>query len=456
MEPEPEAICSMQAHEAQGNAGVRRFPKDESGKINGRSNDKQPCLLPQTRSLEKESIQPAEDWGSNMKRTAVRQRNLSKNPWPSSPAWIPLFVLCLVCLLQGCSLQEDYEILISHHDESKASQGQTVFLSHVFFPGYFLVEMGGEVLWYRLKQDTLQGNGVGLDVTRDGNLLIMHDESRPSIVDPDTNTILWANTEYWGHHTLAETPWGNVMTLQVEEVEVNYPPWALCPVYGDVIVEIDVPSGDIVWEWHLKDYLDPVLHHADDACIEGFGILDWSHCNTVKVMENYYFHGHLYNTVVLLLARNLDTFWMIDYATGHVIWSCGQHGDFGRREPPEEPLFSTPHEVELLENGNFIMFDNGGNRSTKVSRALEFAVDPQAGTAEEVWSWTEPHETMYSPWGGDANRLANGNTLITDVQKARLIEVDPAGEKVWQLEIRQKDAPEELNLYSIFMGERIP
>jgi hypothetical protein len=220
-----------------------------------------------------------------------------------------------------------------------------------------------------------------------------------------------------------------------------------------VIVEIDLPSGEILWEWHLLDHLDPVAHHSQDACSPGYGVIDWSHCNTVKVYENYRFQGRFYPAVVLLLSRELDTFWMIDYGTGDILWSCGQHGDFGRREPPEEPLFNTAHEIDMLENGNFILFDNGEDRREQVSRALEFAVDPARGRARQVWSWTETEGVMFSLWGGDADRLPNGNTLISDVQNARVIEVNPAGEKVWQLQIRQPSVP--LNTYTVYMAKRV-
>jgi len=362
-----------------------------------------------------------------------------------------LLVLLLAGLTFGGCVQDKYEITISHHDPGQAMDGITWFQAHVFHPGYFKVRMDGEVLWNRSQNGVILGAGVGLDLMRDGNALTMFNDSHPTIIDPDTDETVWYDPAHQGHHSVAETPWGTVMTLMTEQPEIDYPPWRLCPLYSDLIVEVDVPSGEILWEWHLIDHLDPVAHHADSACANGMGILDWSHCNTVKVIENYTLHGVTYDRVVLLLARNLDTFWMIDYATEEVIWSCGQHGDFGRREPPDEPLFNAAHEIEMPENGNFLMFDNGDERALRVSRALEIAVDPAAGTAEEVWSWTEPDEEMFSPWGGDADRLPNGNTLISNVQAARIVEVSPSGEKVWQLDIRHPRYP---NRYTVFMAKR--
>ena len=357
-------------------------------------------------------------------------------------------------LVLGCT-EQDYRITITHHDPAQAQQGTTFFQTHVFHPGYFGVDMDGEVLWHRFQPGVIVGgNGVGMDVMRNGNVLIMSSGSYPAIVDPATDETLWTDEENQGHHSVAETPWGTVLTLQTVLVPLDYPPWEFCAVYGDRILEIGVPSGEVLWEWDLADHVDPLEHHADGMCAMVFDLGDWSHCNTVKVIEGYRFRGRTYPAVLLLLSRNLDTFWMIDYPGGDVIWSFGQHGDFGRRDPPQEPLFMAGHDIGMLENGNFLLYDNGDLRQVPVSRALEFSVDPVARTYQEVWSWTDPGVEMFSSWGGSVDRLPNGNTLLTDVQGARIVEVNPAGEKVWELEISTTLGL--IDTYSVFLARRVP
>jgi hypothetical protein len=156
--------------------------------------------------------------------------------------------------------------------------------------------------------------------------------------------------------------------------------------------------------------------------------------------------------VLLLNSRHLDTFWLIDYPSGEILWSCGQHGTFGRRESPAEPTFSYAHEVDMLPNGNFIMYDNGNERTVKVSRALELAVDPVAKTVEEVWAWTEG---QYDYGMGDADRLSNGDTLLTNVVNAKLIEVDSLGEKVWEMKMRNRSNPADEFTNTIYKGIRV-
>ena len=52
--------------------------------------------------------------------------------------------------------------------------------------------------------------------------------------------------------------------------------------------------------------------------------------------------------------------------------------------------------------------------------------------ARVVWEYRETPD-FFSNWGGDADRLPNGNTLITDTANGRILEVTPEGEKVWEL-----------------------
>jgi hypothetical protein len=123
---------------------------------------------------------------------------------------------------------------------------------------------------------------------------------------------------------------------------------------------------------------------------------------------------------------------------------------FGAPGPTEELLFSHAHGVELLSDGNVIMYDNGNDRRPQHSQALELYIDPVAQVAEEAWSWTEPE--MFDYWGGNVDRLPNGNTLIVNVEVGRLIEVTPEGEIVWEMFMKRTFGPN----HSIYTCQRVP
>ncbi len=140
---------------------------------------------------------------------------------------------------------------------------------------------------------------------------------------------------------------------------------------------------------------------------------DVFHTNTVEVLKRglpgVYERGDL-----LLSVRELDLVLIVDPQTREIRWSYGP-GEISRQ-----------HHPSLLENGNVLLFDNG--RRLKRSRVIE--VDPK--TSRIVWSYEgDPPETFYSFFRGAAQRLPNGNTLITDSANGRIFEVTHDGEAVW-------------------------
>ena len=365
-----------------------------------------------------------------------------------------VFLLALLALLglTGCPPFPDPEIQISHYDPFRAYEGTTYFEAAYFFPGYFAVDMEGNILWYRSNAISIAGDGAGMSMMADGKILAMP-EMVPTIFDPQEDTILWEHFEHRTHHSIIESPWGTVLFLVQEDVEHNHEPWGTCRVLGDKIVEINL-EHETLWEWTLADHVDPLLHHRPEMCSLGFGRGDWSHSNTVKAYSNYHYNGR-FHAILVLLARNLHTFYVIDYPSGDILWSCGEHGTLGRSEPPDPLLFDEAHGVEMLANNHFLLFDNGVRRTPLRSRALELAIDPEAGTATTHWEWTDPVDWMRDTWMGDATRLPNGNTLVTHVLRGRLVEVTLSGDKVWQMDLRHRDRPLAEGLNTIYTGFRV-
>src|SRR5699024_6319086 len=81
-------------------------------------------------------------------------------------------------------------------------------------------------------------------------------------------------------------------------------------------------------------------------------------------------------------------------------------------------------------NGDILMFDNWGHFETgNLSRVLQF--DPE--TMKITWTYhgTAEHP-LQSKIRSSAQRLPNGNTLITESNAGRLVEVTPDGDIVWE------------------------
>ncbi|MHA1506640.1 MAG: aryl-sulfate sulfotransferase [Candidatus Asgardarchaeia archaeon] len=81
----------------------------------------------------------------------------------------------------------------------------------------------------------------------------------------------------------------------------------------------------------------------------------------------------------------------------------------------------SPHEVEMLENGNVLIADGGGNRVIEIDREGNI-----------VWEYSKGlGGSMVMVAVHTAHRLPNGNTLIVDTGNDRVIEVDRDGNIVW-------------------------
>ena len=85
------------------------------------------------------------------------------------------------------------------------------------------------------------------------------------------------------------------------------------------------------------------------------------------------------------------------------------------------------HDIKPLPNGNILIFDNNGN--SERSRVIE--LDPVTGRIE--WTYRgESADDFYSQMCCAATRLPNGNTLATESDGGRAIEVTSDGAIVWE------------------------
>jgi Arylsulfotransferase (ASST) len=178
-------------------------------------------------------------------------------------------------------------------------------------------------------------------------------------------------------------------------------------MYSDYLAEV-TPAGHTVWEWRTWEHLDPV---ADGIAEVQAPRTLWAQGNSV---------AELPDGDILASYRPTSTVIRISRKTGKIVWKLGP------------PTVAGQHAPTLLENGNVLIFDNGPHRlddSVPYSRAIE--VDP--ATNAIVWKYQDkPAWNFFSPRMGCAQRLPNGNTLITESSFGRFFEVTKEGEIVWE------------------------
>jgi outer membrane protein assembly factor BamB len=129
---------------------------------------------------------------------------------------------------------------------------------------------------------------------------------------------------------------------------------------------------------------------------------------------------------VLLSFREIDTVALLDLEQERIVWAL--------RGP-----WLAQHDPDILDDGSILMFDNlgrfldadGSDAEGGAGRSRIIAFDPS--TTEIVWEYAGTAEEPFdSDVRASQQRLANGNTLITEETGGRIIEVTPEGEIVWE------------------------
>jgi hypothetical protein len=304
------------------------------------------------------------------------------------------------------------------------------------------------------------------------------------------------------HHNFDVKPDGNFMILSTEvrdfeaypasESEVP-PPTAPSQVIGDVILEVE-PNGKIVREFKLFDLIDPTRIGFDSLQTFFYAQVykdvlkapgkDWSHTNSVFYDAK--------SDCAILSARHLDMVYKLDLKTGKLRWILGNHDDWNEKEakllltPAGEPFKWQYHQhaAKVTPQGTILLFDNGNNRARpgqermkpqdSYSRAVEYKVDEQAMTVQQVWTYGDENgaEHFFSPFICDVDVLPEtGNVLITDGGRLKDKDGNQSanifGDRHWSriLEVTHESPPSkvfELVIddpsigWAVFRSDRIP
>jgi hypothetical protein len=157
--------------------------------------------------------------------------------------------------------------------------------------------------------------------------------------------------------------------------------------------------------------------------------LDVFHTNAIELTDRS-IAGFCNKEDWLLSIRQLDTVCLVNPRTMQVTWEWG----------PKE--LSKQHNPTLLKNGNILIFDNGFKR--RWSRIVE--LDPVR--KKVVWEYkANPPEHFFSRSRGGAQRLENGNTLITETDSGHVFEVTPKGNIVWEFYNPEKQRNQRAVIY---------
>ena len=298
----------------------------------------------------------------------------------------------------------------------------------------------------------------------------------------------YSSQTYRSHHDIEPMPNGNILVIAWEEMSEQEVVQAgkdtsgnsnkavtSTTLWPDVILEIEPIGTDdynIVWKWRAWDH----LIQDYDSSKDNFGIVedhpelldvnymdaeggasggrDWMHCNGIDYNEAL--------DQIAISCKNMNEVYIIDHSTttqeaaGHIGGDSGMGGDILYRwgnpeayragDENDQVLFAQ-HDVQWIEqgrenSGDLIVFNNGNGRDSLYSSVDIFTpplvngsyvknVSEAFGPVNTSWSWNIGTE-MYAPSISGAERLPNGNTLVTYGTRGTFYEVDLTGEIVWK------------------------
>jgi len=302
-----------------------------------------------------------------------------------------------------------------------------------------MLDSGGEMVWYHTFGAVEGFSGLQASWVDEGHILIggnVPPEKRPRLVDL-AGDILWEGPlqpelpaqDGCLHHIFEQLPNGHFLGMMYDFDD---------GFLKDVVFELD-PDLNTVWEWHVEDHIPEAAEQA-------------LHGNMAQL--------DLEQDVAYFNSRNLSAMFKLDRASGELLWELGEDRDFEMLGDHADPWFLRAHAPEFLADGNLLIHDNGSSTRRPYSRIMEYEVDQQALTLRPVWQYPplDGDDLWFSSVWGDADRLANGNTLFAtgsvfdDDDTGRVVEVTPSGEVVWEVVFTAEDG----DPAGTYMVERVP
>ena len=167
----------------------------------------------------------------------------------------------------------------------------------------------------------------------------------------------------------------------------------------DRVLVYNMTTSRIVWQWRF-DRAYPRTGGGD------YGSSDWTHVNDVDVVDGGF----------LLSVRNFDQVILLNRTTKRIEWRLGEDDKYS--------IMSYQHNPQHLlgPDGNPVVLiaDSENDRVVEYERR----------DGDWVRTWALVGGGLDEP--RDADRLPNGNTLVTDRFGHRVLEVTPTGRVVWE------------------------
>lgn len=188
------------------------------------------------------------------------------------------------------------------------------------------------------------------------------------------------------------------------------------PLMDQIVQEIDVKTGLVMFEWHALDHV-PVSESYFKPNHKGH-VYDPYHLNSVAIDHD----GNL-----ILSMRNTWGIYKINHSTGAVMWTLGTNHNQFKRGSGVQTEFQ--HAAEVQPDGTLVVFDDGGGPPTlRNARAIHIALNTSAMTATLVKQYSHS-PGLNTNFEGNAQSLPGGDLFVGWGQQPYFSEFTASGQQ---------------------------
>jgi hypothetical protein len=194
-----------------------------------------------------------------------------------------------------------------------------------------------------------------------------------------------------------------------------------------VVQQRDLDSGRVRFEWHSLRHVSPATSYERRPA---HGAWDYFHGNSIAAPTAA-------DPTMIVSSRNTSSLYGVDPQTGRTRWILG-----GKRDQfhlPRRWRFCAQHDVHRLDNGDLMLFDNGGTDMhgtphcpTHPARAMEFRLDVRRHRVRLIRSMSSRPVSadgrgFFSAFVGSARPLAGGGVAVDWGDTPRVSLFGPGG-----------------------------
>ncbi|CAG8923410.1 unnamed protein product [Penicillium salamii] len=228
-------------------------------------------------------------------------------------------------------------------------------------------------------------------------------------------------------HDFQITPNDTALLMIYDPIPVDLSPLGgpeLGWMYDGVFQEVDLETGDLLFQWRASDFYDPVdsYHPIGDAGHGRTSAYDYLHINSVDKDDQGRY---------LVSMRHIHTIACIDGTSGETVWSLGgKRNDFEDMSDGAATAFSWQHDARWRGANRLSLFNNAASTNdnpSAISRGLMIDLDIEARQATLIQSYEHPQDMM-AVSQGNLQVLDTGNVLVGWGHSAAYTEFSPAGD----------------------------